>query len=48
MIYLHEGRGADKAITDAPDAHLVDARRKDGDDDDGLSGTLVPAPLMAR
>jgi hypothetical protein len=43
MIYLHEARGADKAITDAIDAHLDDARKKGGDDDDGLSGALVPA-----
>jgi hypothetical protein len=51
MIYLHEARGADKAITDAIDAHLDDARKKDGDDDDGLSGALVPpvnGTLMAR
>lgn len=39
----HEARGADKAITDAIDAHLDDARKKDGDDDDGLSGALLPA-----
>ncbi len=31
MIYLHEARGADKAITDAIDAHLDDARKKDAD-----------------
>jgi integrase len=43
MIHLHEARGADKTITDAIDAHLDDARKKDGDDDDGLSGALVPA-----
>jgi hypothetical protein len=43
MTYLHEARGADKAITDAIDAHLDDALKKDGYDDDGLSGALVPA-----
>jgi hypothetical protein len=43
MIYLHEARGADKAITDATDAHLDDSRKEHGDDDDGLSGALVPA-----
>ena len=47
MIYLHEARGADKAITDAIDAHLDDARKKDGDDDDGLSRARSGA-LMAR
>jgi integrase len=42
MIYLQEARGADKGVTDAIDAHLDDARKKEGDDDDGLSGALVP------
>ena len=34
---------ASVAATDATDAHLDDARKRDGDDDDGLSGALVPA-----
>jgi hypothetical protein len=45
-------RGAlTSAITDAIDADLDDARKKDGDDDSSLSGALVPAAngtLMAR
>jgi hypothetical protein len=39
-------RGADKAITDAIDAHVDDEKRRDdGDDgdDDGAAGALVPA-----
>jgi integrase len=40
MIYQHEARGADKAITDAIDTH-VQAER--GDDEDGPTGALVPA-----
>jgi integrase len=43
MIYQHEARGADKAITDAIDAHVDDERRQDDDGDDGLAGALVPA-----
>jgi hypothetical protein len=43
VIYLREAQGADKVIVDAIDAHLDDAREKDGDDDDCLSGALVPA-----
>jgi hypothetical protein len=49
MIYQHEARGADKAITDAIDAHVDDEHRQDdggdgGDGgDDGLAGALVPA-----
>jgi hypothetical protein len=42
MIYQHEARGADKAITDAIDAHVDDEHRQ-GDDGDGLAGALVPA-----
>jgi hypothetical protein len=43
MIYQHEARGADRAITDAIDTH-VQAERADKDEDgDGLSGALVPA-----
>jgi integrase len=43
MIYQHEARGADKAITDAIDAHVDDEHRRDDDGDDGLAGALVPA-----
>jgi integrase len=32
MIYQHEARGADKAITDAIDTHVEDEKRKDGND----------------
>jgi integrase len=42
MIYQHEARGADKAITDAIDAHVDDEKRRD-DGDDGTAGVLVPA-----
>jgi integrase len=38
MIYQHEARGADKAITDAIDTHVEDEKRKDADED-GASGT---------
>jgi integrase len=31
MIYQHEARGADHAITNAIDAHVQDEQRKDGD-----------------
>src|ERR1700733_11329730 len=40
MIYQHEARGADKAITDAIDTH-VQAERDD--DEDGPTGALAPA-----
>lgn len=42
MIYQHEARGADRAITDAIDTHLQ-AEHADDDDDDGSSATRVPA-----
>ena len=41
MIYQHEARGAEQAITDAIDTH-VQAEHQ-GDDDDGPAGVLVPA-----
>jgi integrase len=41
MIYQHKARGADKAITDAIDAH-VDDERRDDDGDDGTTGALAP------
>jgi Phage integrase family len=40
MIYQHEARGADKAITDAIDRHVEGHK---GGDDDGAAGVLVPA-----
>lgn len=42
MIYQHEARGADKAITDAIDTHVQGEQRND-DDEDGPTGVLVPA-----
>jgi hypothetical protein len=38
IIYQHEARGADAAITDAIDAH-VESEQGKGGDDDGASGT---------
>jgi hypothetical protein len=32
LIYQHEARGADKAITDAIDVHVTDEQHGDGDD----------------
>lgn len=43
MIYLHEARGADRAITSAIDAHVDAERKRNGDGDDGLAGALVPS-----
>jgi len=43
MIYLHEARGADRAITDAIDSHVQAERH---DDDDGQA--LAPVGLIAR
>jgi integrase len=44
MIYQHEARGADKAITDAIDKHVGDERGQDDDEgDDGPAGVPVPA-----
>jgi hypothetical protein len=34
MIYQHEARGADKAITDAINTRVEDERRKDDDQGD--------------
>jgi hypothetical protein len=48
MIYQHEARGADAAITNAIDAHIDAEQGADEDGDDGLAGTLVPRGLMAR
>jgi integrase len=41
LIYQHEARGADAAITNAIDAH-VDAERSPDDRDDGRAVTMVP------
>jgi integrase len=41
MIYQHEVRGADRAITDAIDTQVQGQKR--GDDDGGAAGVLVPA-----
>jgi hypothetical protein len=45
MIYQHEARGADRAITDAIDAHADDERQEEEeeDGDDGAAGALVSA-----
>ncbi len=40
MIYQHEARGADQAITNAIDSHVQAEQR--GDDDDGQAGALAP------
>jgi hypothetical protein len=42
MIYQHKARGADKAITDAIDAHVRD-QQDQGDEEDGHAGTFAPA-----
>ena len=43
MIYQHEARGADKAITDAIDTHLQAEQADRGGDEDGPTGALAPA-----
>ena len=43
MIYQHEARGADRAITDTIDTQVQGQKRSDGDDDGGTAGVLVPA-----
>jgi hypothetical protein len=43
MIYQHEARGADKAITDAIDTHVQAEQTGRDDDEDGPAGALVPA-----
>jgi hypothetical protein len=42
MIYQHQARGADHAITGAIDAHITAAHDDDQGDDDGMAGALVP------
>jgi integrase len=41
MIYQHEARGADKAITSAIDQH-VQAEQRGDEGDDGQAGGLAP------
>lgn len=47
MIYQHETRGANKAITDMIDAHLTD-EQLGADGEDEVSGVTVHRELMAR
>jgi integrase len=42
MIYQHQARGADQAISGAIDALIEADRTDDGDNDDGTAGALVP------
>jgi integrase len=42
MIYQHEARGADMAITDAIDKHVQAEQLGDDEDDDGQAGALAP------
>jgi hypothetical protein len=42
LIYRHEARGADQAITRAIDAHGQAEQASDDDDDDGSAGVLAP------
>ncbi|HEY1627660.1 MAG TPA: hypothetical protein VGG16_28110 [Streptosporangiaceae bacterium] len=42
LIYQHEARGADKAMTDGIDAHVQAEQARQDDDDDGQVGALVP------
>jgi hypothetical protein len=46
MIYQHEARGADQAITSAIDSH-VQAHQRGNEDSDGQAGALARG-LMAR
>ena len=45
LIYQHEARGADQAITNAIDKHVQAEQDNDAqrDDDDGQAGALAPA-----
>jgi integrase len=42
MIYQHEARGADQAITNAIDIHVQAEQRGDDDDNDGPADVLAP------
>jgi hypothetical protein len=48
MIYQHEARGADTAITNAIDAHIDAEQSTDEDGGDGLAGGTGAVGLMAR
>ena len=48
IIYQHEARGADAAITDAIDAHVESAQGKGGGGTSGPSCTRANGTLMAR
>jgi hypothetical protein len=41
LIYQHQARGADQAITDAIDRH-VQAEQRGDEDGDGTAGVLAP------
>jgi integrase len=43
LIYQHQARGADQAITDAIDRHVSKEQEGGGEDDTGEAGALVPA-----
>jgi hypothetical protein len=43
MIYQHEARGADAAITGGIEAHVQAERGQDYDGDDGAARVLIPA-----
>jgi integrase len=43
MIYQHEARGADTAITNAIDMHVQAEPARRDDDEDGPTGVLIPA-----
>ena len=43
MIYQHQARGADTAITNAIDTHVQAEHTRRGDGEDGPTGVLVPA-----
>ena len=43
MIYQHEARGADTAITNTIDTHVQAEQARRGDDEDGPTGVLIPA-----
>jgi integrase len=42
MIYQHQARGADRAITSAIDAHVEAERDRADEGDDGQAGAPVP------
>ncbi len=42
MIYQHEARGADQAITSAIDHHVQAEQQQPGDEADGQAGALAP------